>query len=219
VRNTLPNPREVTQLRLTVSGPTETALFAFPPRQDYRDGTLTISNESLVTLSSYLLPVSDPTLAAELVATPFLQSDHPRIKEQLQQILNGEQDARRAVHKLLEWIYVTLDKEPTVGIPTALEALSSKKGDCNEHAVLFTALARSAGIPSRVAAGVVYMDEAFYYHAWSEVWLGQWVAVDPALNQFPADATHIKFIQGGPEEHMALLKIIGQVRMEIVAYQ
>ena len=84
--------------------------------------------------------------------------------------------------------------------------------------MLFTALARAAGIPSRVAAGVVYMEGAFYYHAWSEVWLGQWVAVDPVLNQFPADATHIKFIQGGPEEHMALLKIIGQVRMEVIEH-
>jgi len=219
VRNTLPSPRQITQLRLSVFGPTDAALFAFPPRQLYRDGTLTITNELLGTLTSYQLPASDPTLAPDLIATPFLQSDHPRIKEQLQQILKGEQDAQRAVRKLLDWIYITLDKEPTVGIPTALEALSSRKGDCNEHAVLFTALARAAGIPSRMAAGVVYMDGAFYYHAWSEVWLGQWVTVDPVLNQLPADATHIKFIQGGPEEHMALLKIIGQVQMEIVEYK
>jgi hypothetical protein len=218
VQKTLPNPRELSHLQLTVSGPTEIASFAFPPRQHYHDGTLTVTNETLATLASYQLPASDAALASDLVATPFLQSDHPRIKQQLQQILAGEQDARQAVHKLLDWVYITLDKEPTVGIPTALEALHSKKGDCNEHAVLFTALARATGIPSRVAAGVVYMDGAFYYHAWSEVWLGQWVAVDPVFNQFPADATHVKFIQGGPEEHMALLKIIGQVRMEVIEY-
>ena len=160
-----------------------------------------------------------PAFAPDLIATPFLQSEHPRIKEQLQLILKGEQDAQRAVRKLLDWTYTTLDKEPTVGIPTALEALSSKKGDCNEHAVLFTALARAAGIPARVTAGVVYLDGAFYYHAWSEVWLEYWVAVDPVFNQFPADATHIKFIQGGPEEHMALLKVIGQIQLEVVEYK
>lgn len=219
VRNTIPNPREINQLRLTVSGSTDGALFAFPPRQHYLDGTLTVANEPLNTLVSYQLPASDPTFATDLAATPFLQSEHPRIKEQLGLILQGEQDAQRAVRKLLDWTYTTLDKEPTVGVPTALETLSSKKGDCNEHTVLFTALARAAGIPARVAAGVVYLDGAFYYHAWSEVWLGHWIAVDPVLNQFPADATHIKFIQGGPEEHMALLKVIGQIQMEVVDYK
>jgi transglutaminase/protease-like cytokinesis protein 3 len=112
-----------------------------------------------------------------------------------------------------------LEKAPTVSMPTALEALENKKGDCNEHAVLFTALARAAGLPARVAAGVVYLDRAFYYHAWAEVWLGQWVAVDPVFHQFPADATHIKFVEGGPEHHMALLKVIGQVGMEIAEYK
>jgi transglutaminase-like putative cysteine protease len=209
----------VTQLRLTISGTTEAGFFDFPPRQHYNEGTLTISQEPLRTFTSYQIPIADSQFATDLVATPFLQSDHPRIKDQVQQILKDERDARQAVRQLLTWTYTALDKEPTVGVPTALEALRSKKGDCNEHAVLFTAFARAAGIPARVAAGVVYMEGAFYYHAWSEVWLGQWVAVDPVLNQFPADATHIKFIQGGPEEHMALLKIIGQVRMEVVEYK
>lgn len=219
VKNTLSDPRAVTQLRLTVSGTSEAPLFDFPPRQQYRDGTLAIVRESASTFVSYQLPSTNPTLATDLTATPFLQSDHQRIKDQARQILQGDRDAQSAVQKLTNWTYTALDKEPTVGIPTALEALSSRKGDCNEHAVLFTALARAAGMPSRVAAGVVYMDGAFYYHAWSEVWLGQWVAVDPVFNQFPADATHVKFIQGGPEEHMALLKIIGQVRMEITSYE
>jgi len=151
-----------------------------------------------------------------LAPTPFLQSTHPRLVAQAQQILGAEHDAVRAARRLLDWTYTALDKVPTVGLPTALEALESKKGDCNEHAVLFTALARAAGLPARVAAGVVYLDGAFYYHAWSEVWLGQWVAADPVFHQFPADATHIKFVEGGPEEHLALLKIIGKVGMEIV---
>ena len=219
VRKTLSDPRQVTTLRLTISGNSEVGPFDFPPRQQYTNDTLTIVQEATTTLTSYQLPVANPTFATDLAATPFLQSDHPQVKEQLQQILQGEHDALLAVRKLLTWTYSALEKEPTVGIPTALEALKSRKGDCNEHAVLFTALARAAGIPARVAAGVVYLDGAFYYHAWSEVWLGQWIAVDPVFNQFPADATHVKFIQGGPEEHMALLKIIGQIRMEVVEYQ
>jgi len=170
-------------------------------------------------LQSYTLPLADLQFATDLSPTPFLQSTHPRIVQLVADLLAGEKDALQATKRLLAWTYQTLDKVPTTSMPTALEALESGRGDCNEHAVLFTALARAAGIPARVAAGMVYMDGAFYYHAWSEVWLGRWVAIDPVFNQFPADATHIKFIEGGPEEHTALLRIIGQVAMEVLDYR
>jgi hypothetical protein len=219
VRESLPNPRSLTHLQLRLIGQKDATVFAFPPRQQRHDGLLTVTTENLSALVSYMLPQADPQFAVDLQATPFLQSTHPRLVTQVKNILGTEQDALRATRKLLDWTYTTLDKTPTIGMPTALEALESKKGDCNEHAVLFTALARAAGIPARVAAGVVYLDGAFYYHAWSEVWLGQWVAVDPTFGQFPADATHVKFIEGGPEQHLGLLKVIGQVGMEVVEYK
>ena len=59
-------------------------------------------------------------------------------------------------------------------------------------------MARALGLPARVAVGLVYLRGAFYYHAWPEVYvaqsptLGQWLPVDPTLNQFPADATHVR---------------------------
>jgi hypothetical protein len=219
VRRTLPDPRALTSLRLRLSGAGDVIQFAFPPRQQQQDQTLTVTREEVAALATYTLPQTNPQFASDLAPTPFLQSTHPRIVVQVQHILRTERDALQATHRLLDWTYTALDKTPTVGMPTALEALESKKGDCNEHAVLFTTLARAAGIPARVAAGVVYLDGAFYYHAWSEVWLGQWVAVDPVFNQFPADATHVKLVEGGPEQHLALLKVIGQVGVEIVEYK
>ena len=219
VRGELSNPRGLSELQLSLADLRDDLKFAFPPRQQQHGATLTITREDVSALTSYSLPQTDQQFGADLIATPFLQSSHPRLIAQAQEIVGGERDALTATRLLLNWTYATLEKIPTVGIPTALEALDSKKGDCNEHAVLFTALARASGLPSRVAAGVVYLDGAFYYHAWSEVWLGQWVTVDPALGQFPADATHVKFLAGGPEEHMALLKIIGNVSMEIADYK
>jgi transglutaminase-like putative cysteine protease len=216
VRGTLQNPRTLTHLQLKLSGIADPALFAFPPRQQRQDRTLTVAREDVSQVVSYTLPQTNPEFAPDLLSTPLLQSDHPRLVAQAQQILGTERDALQATQKLLDWTYTALEKTPTIGMPTALEALASKRGDCNEHAVLFTALARAAGLPARVAAGVVYLDSAFYYHAWSEVWLGQWVSVDPVFRQFPADATHIKFVEGGPEEQTALLKVIGQVGMEII---
>jgi hypothetical protein len=219
VQHSLPEPRTLKHLRLKLSGPNDVTQFAFPPRQEVHNGTLAVVREEVSGLTTYQLPQTDPAFAPDLTATPFLQSAHPRLRAQAEQILDGEHDAVKAARLLLDWTYSALAKAPSLGMPTALEALDSKKGDCNEHAVLFTTLARAAGIPARVAAGVVYLDGAFYYHAWSEVWLGRWVAVDPVFDQFPADATHVKFIQGGPEEHLALLKVIGQVGMEVVEYQ
>lgn len=219
VRQVLPNPRALTHLRLKPSGPSDFSQFAFPPRQQVQEGTITVAREDVSALTTYQLPQTDPAFTRDLAATPFLQSTHPRLLAQARQIIGTERDALKATRQLLDWTYTTLAKEPTVGIPTALETLESKKGDCNEHAVLFTALARAVGLPARVAAGVVYLDGAFYYHAWAEVWLGQWVAIDPVFHQFPADATHIKFVQGGPEEHLALLQVIGQVGFEVAEYR
>lgn len=219
VQGSLPNPRGLSELQLSFADPRDDLTFSFPPRQQQHGKTLTIRREDLSALTTYPLPQTDQQFTADLIATPFLQSSHPRLIAQAEEIVGSERDAITTTRLLLNWTYTTLDKIPTVGMPTALEALDSKKGDCNEHAVLFTALARASGLPARVAAGVVYLDGAFYYHAWSEVWLGQWVTVDPVLGQFPADATHVKFLAGGPEEHLALLKIIGNVDMAITDYK
>jgi hypothetical protein len=215
----LPDPQTLGALRLRILGVDEPILFRFPPRQQYHEGILTVTREDTTAIISYPLPHTDPGFAADLAATPFVQSAHPRLIAQARRILGSERDAVQATRLLLDWTYTTLAKEPSLGVPTALDVLEHQKGDCNEHAVLFTALARAAGLPARIAAGVVYLHGAFYYHAWSEVWLGQWVSVDPVFQQFPADVTHLKFVQGGPEEHLTLLQVIGRLGIEVMAYQ
>lgn len=59
--------------------------------------------------------------------------------------------------------------------------LKGRKGDCTEHAVLFNALLKAAGIPARTATGYLLADDSgtFGGHAWSEVaYDGQWIPVD-----------------------------------------
>ena len=115
-----------------------------------------------------------------------------------------------------EWVYNGLTKVPTVSIPNALEVLQTKKGDCNEHTVLFNAMARAVGIPAKTVVGVVYLRGAFYYHAWSEIWLGEWVSVDSVLNQFPADVTHIRFLQGEIDRQIDILQLIGKLKIKFM---
>jgi transglutaminase-like putative cysteine protease len=85
--------------------------------------------------------------------------------------------------------------------------------------VLYVALARAVGLPARTDAGLVYLRGHFYYHAWPEVWLGQWVAVDPTFGQFPADASHLRFVIGGLARQVELLRLIGRVRVTVVGSQ
>ncbi len=64
----------------------------------------------------------------------------------------------------------------------------------------------------------MYLGNRFFYHAWPEVYVGRWVAVDPTLNQFPADATHIRFVTGELDKQMEIMKIINRLKIEIIKY-
>jgi hypothetical protein len=186
-------------------------------RQTLKDETLEIRAEK--PRAPYRLPSSDGNLMEFLRPSPFVQSDDPAIKNQAARILAGESDAAAAAKKLNDWVYTAIRKQPVVSIPSAVEVLKQKVGDCNEHTALYAALARSVGLPTRMAAGIVYMENGFYYHAWPEVWLGAWIAVDPTLDQFPADATHIRFTTGNLDRQMELMQLVGKLRVEVLEYK
>jgi Transglutaminase-like superfamily len=169
--------------------------------------------------TSYRLPYAGGKEAAYLLPSALIQSDDRRIIDRADRILKGEKDARTAAKKLNEWVYDAIAKKPVVSIPSALEVLRQLEGDCNEHTALYTALARAAGIPTRMAAGIVYMNDGFYYHAWPEVWLGRWTAVDPTFNQFPADATHIRFLTGGLDRQADIVELVGKLSVAVLEYR
>ena len=121
------------------------------------------------------------------------------------------------VRILSDWVFANLEKRPVLGIPDALTTLSTKMGDCNEHAALFAALARNVGIPTRVVAGVTFFENAFYYHAWNEVCLDDsWYSVDTTKNQFPADLSHIKFVEGETNEQVRIAALLGKLKIKIL---
>jgi hypothetical protein len=185
-------------------------------RQNLVDDRLDVRLEDLSQLDAPNIPVQEARLASYLQPTPFLQTDHPNIQALAAKVVGGETDGYRAAVKIKNWVYREIAKEPTVSIPNALEVLQTKKGDCNEHTVLFNALARAAGIPAKTVVGVVYLRGAFYYHAWSEIWLGQWISLDSVLNQFPADVTHIKFLEGEIDRQIDLLQLIGNLKISVM---
>jgi hypothetical protein len=166
------------------------------------------------------LPIQgDSALAADLASEPLVQSDDPRIQAQARQIAGRERRAGPVAELLTRWVYETLRKKITISVPSAVQVLEDRSGDCNEHTVLYVALARALGLPARTAAGLVYLRGHFYYHAWPEVWLGEWVAVDPTFGQYPADASHLRFTVGGLARQVELLRVIGRLQLSVVGTQ
>ena len=216
VAQPIAEPQSRPALTLKLSGADLSRFALDGGRQRWRRDHLTIRLESPPRPGTHKLPIRDARWAAYQQPTPFLQSDHPSVKALAKKILQGETDARRAAVKLKDWVFREIAKEPTVSIPNALQVLASKKGDCNEHTVLFNALARAAGIPAKTVVGVVYLRGAFYYHAWSEIWLGEWISLDSVLNQFPADVTHVKFLEGEIDRQIDILQLIGNLKIAVV---
>ncbi len=152
----------------------------------------------------------------DLKPTPEIQSDNKMILREARKIVGSEKDAWKAAQKINKWVYENVEKK-LVDSFTAIDVLLSREGECQSHTNLFSAFARSVGIPTRVASGLVYSpdNEGFLYHSWPEVYVGEWIAVDPTLGQEVADATHIKLIGGGIESQIQLVRYIGRISISV----
>lgn len=151
-----------------------------------------------------------------LKPTHALQSGAPEMIEQARAITAGCRSPSEKAAAIHEWVFKNLTKAMTVSLPSALDVLKSRRGDCNEHTYLFVALARAAGLPARVMVGVAYTEGRFYYHAWPAVFTGRWVEMDPTWGQQTVDATHVALLQGELQEQMKLLRILGKLQIEVV---
>lgn len=156
-----------------------------------------------------------------LKADPLVQAEHPRIRVLAEQIIGNESDPWKRALLIYQWVHDNLRKQSVFSVPSALEVLESREGDCNEHTVLFTAIARAAHIPARIAIGLVWSDalKGFYYHAWPEVFVGRWTWMEPTLGQSVADATHIKLLNGNIESWSLLLPYLGQLEIEVTGIE
>ncbi len=188
-------------------------------RQTFKEQVLIVQKEALSDLASDLKPENLATLEKIFLKPgPFIQSDHQKIRDLAQEILEDAPDATplKKAEKLLNWVHTHIEKRPVLSLPDALSTLENRVGDCNEHAVLLAALGRAAGIPTRIEAGMVYLKGRFYYHAWNLMYLGQWVTADSLFDQLPADVSHLRFATGSPSQQLDLMGVIGKVQLTII---
>ena len=217
VNRTIDDIDRLKELKVRLEGIEEGVLFIDGGRQSFKDKVLTIRKEAVSNLLSQK-PGRETFQEGKsyLEEDPFIQSDHPEIQAKVREIVLPDDPAIVKAKKLVAWVNTNIQKRPVLSVPNALETLRNRVGDCNEHAVLLTALARAAGIPAQVEAGLVYQKGRFYYHAWNVLYLGDWITADSVIGQLPADVTHIRFVRG-TERQVDLIGIIGRIRLEILA--
>ncbi|MCB1420045.1 MAG: transglutaminase family protein [Notoacmeibacter sp.] len=106
------------------------------------------------------------------------------------------------LHELMEHIAGTIAYEvgQTHSATTAEEALTGGHGVCQDHAHVFCAAARLAGIPARYVSGYLFMegtDEQAASHAWAEAHVDGlgWVGFDCA-NKICPDERYVRLAHG-----------------------
>jgi transglutaminase superfamily protein len=211
------NPMELEQLQLNITGVGNFVGNLQGGRQHYEAPVLTIQKESMDDPpSGDAAPVPAEVLNTFLASSPFIQSDHSAI-QRLASDLVAEGDAPlEKARKLIAWMQKHIQKRPVISLPDALTTLTNRVGDCNEHAVLFAALARAAGIPTKIEAGVVFLRKRFFYHAWNSIYTGRWVTVDALFDQIPADVTHIRLASGMQKDQLDIVSLIGKLNIHIL---
>lgn len=219
------NPRACRMLKIQMNGASLSPQNFASPRQiitDQEDRRVCLTVRAQPAPSQAGVRGSVPEALHPLLASsPAIQSDHPAMIRQARAIIGDETNSWTAAQAIGDWVFGAIEKKATVSLPSALDVLARREGDCNEHTYLFVALARAAGLPARIHVGLVYSEMdgapgAFYYHAWPSVYVGEWVELDPTWGQRTVDATHISVAQGEVADQLKLLGLLGQIRVEIV---
>jgi transglutaminase-like putative cysteine protease len=211
------DPRGVQRIRMSIEGADLSSPELQGAGQTVTGDVVEITNAGQLVAGS-----ADPDAGRFLAPEPLIESDAPEIRAEAEAAVRNIAGSRARAEALTRYVNQLLEKKPTVSLPSAREVLRTKIGDCNEHTALFVAMARSVGMPARIAVGLTFVHGAFYYHSWPEVYLdeergrGLWMPVDPTLNQFPADSTHIRLARGGLDKQAVIIPLIGRLKITVI---
>lgn len=193
----IPDFRKISNMKVTFSGNFHPLCVICDNRQA---GRLSLDRKTLEyfmnvhpydAAKSLERPIRGKDLARYLMDIGGIESASAEIVRQSKEIVGNEKSAYQAAQKIMDWVYKYIDYTE-VGSDSAIAILRNHKGNCESHARLYTALARAAGIPTRMVCGYVLDKQQFWGHAWVESYVGDWIAIDPTSDEIYADATHIK---------------------------
>jgi hypothetical protein len=223
VDHAIPAPRTLRVLELRFTGLNAERL---PPADAFQ--TCQTSSATILCQMTAILPEAlrtpGPAVAPERTLQPSIAvtSTDPRIRAAAAQITADATTDLEKIQHLVQWMQANIKREPMDAF-SALDVLDSKRAECQGHAYLYAAFARSLGIPTRVQNGLMYSEvpQGFLYHSWNESLVnGHWLPVDPTFGQVGADATHVKLVEGeSPAELLPLLDVIGKLQAQVLSFQ
>ena len=133
-------------------------------------------------------------LSDYLIAEKGIPVNSPRIIETLSRIISPDNTPKEKARRIFAFVNQSLDYKVDFSRDAdALVALESGWGRCEDYSLLFAALCRSAGIPTRLVTGfrldpkeltlgrsVPVLD---YLHMWAEIYLPEvgWISLDPTF--------------------------------------
>ena len=141
-----------------------------------------------------MLELSDDILNTELNAenpskeylasSRLIEVEYAGIRAKVEELTDELEAEREKVMAIQEFVYEHMDKKNySKAMASAADAFESGEGDCTEHACLFAAMTRAAGLPTRLVNGLVAIPDGGQtnccFHMWNEVYLdGRWMSVD-----------------------------------------
>lgn len=130
-----------------------------------------------------------------LKSSGYVDSESPEVTKIVETITNEKMTDLQKANAIHKWVTGNISydyKAYAAGISavnTTSSVIESKVGICRDYAFIFAALARNAGIPTKIVYGdALNSKKTLERHAWNEAYVnGKWINIDTTW-----DAGYIK---------------------------
>lgn len=138
-------------------------------------------------------------------ADALVSADREAVVKLSRSVVGPERNPYRKARALYRYLIDRLEPDPSSQETDPLRSIETRKGSAYAYALLFTALARSQGIPARPVAGyLIDRDLKSSRHYWAEFYVETvgWIPVDPYLGEgksrqpLPADQAPLTYYFG-----------------------
>ncbi len=210
-------PAPVLRVRLQVAdAPGLARLLGLPESATRADGTLDLTLEA----------GTHPDLDAQgdpLAASFIVDYHDPEVAQLHQRLVGQAGHGGVGAAQVVDFVATAMHSEYGENLHFASEVARTLRGDCTEHALLTTALARAVQIPARLVNGaaILYTDGQWqaYGHAWVQMReADHWVVRDSALVGFSGPVYYLPaFVvtNEGPGYKLGWVQGIGRVPSRI----
>jgi len=129
--------------------------------------------------SIFVLPKKLPRdVRAYLGPSPFIESQHAKIRAQAKEATAGKETAWEQVEAMFDWVRENIEpSREAVPLKGAMAALRDGNGDCEDLSSLFIAMCRAMKIPARTVWVPGHCYPEFYLQ--DEDGTGHWIPCEP----------------------------------------